>query len=197
VSTRDLGLGVRLGLEFLGIRAGSVQSLLDNGPLAGTIQAQVSFGNLAENVRSGVIDAAAVAATSYETGRSVVFYDSPAGPARDDKRAIDYASTGLAAAHVHANAATEVRFPVVQVTDPVGMARLVWRPRHQLPQAPVVLARCEHDAMSTGGQLARLGVPAVTLPCWGTTHTWRARPWRSPSWTRADDRWRPGQHRGR
>jgi len=30
--------------------------------------------------------------------------------------------------------------------------------------APVTLARGEHDAMSTGEQLARLGAPAVTLP---------------------------------
>jgi pimeloyl-ACP methyl ester carboxylesterase len=31
-------------------------------------------------------------------------------------------------------------------------------------QAPVTLARGERDAMSTSEQLARLGVPAVTLP---------------------------------
>ena len=31
-------------------------------------------------------------------------------------------------------------------------------------QAPVMLARGEHDAMSTDEQLARLGVPVVTLP---------------------------------
>jgi pimeloyl-ACP methyl ester carboxylesterase len=31
-------------------------------------------------------------------------------------------------------------------------------------QAPVTLARGEHDAMNTDGQLARLGMPTVTLP---------------------------------
>ncbi len=31
-------------------------------------------------------------------------------------------------------------------------------------QAPVTLARGEHDAMNTGDQLIRLGVPTVTLP---------------------------------
>jgi pimeloyl-ACP methyl ester carboxylesterase len=31
-------------------------------------------------------------------------------------------------------------------------------------QAPVLLARGEHDAMNTSEQLARLGVPVVTLP---------------------------------
>jgi pimeloyl-ACP methyl ester carboxylesterase len=31
-------------------------------------------------------------------------------------------------------------------------------------QAPVTLARGEHDAMNTDEQLSRLGVPTVTLP---------------------------------
>lgn len=120
-SARDLGLGLRFGLEFLGVPVGGVRSLLDNAPLADTIKARVSFDQLADNVRSGVIDTAAVAATSYETGRSVVFYDSPADPPRDDKRAIDYASTPLAAAHVRASAAIEALFPAVEVTEPAGM----------------------------------------------------------------------------
>lgn len=43
------------------------------------------------------------------------------------------------------------------------MPRLLTRCR-----APVTLARGEHDAMNTDGQLARLGVPVVTLP--GLSH---------------------------
>jgi pimeloyl-ACP methyl ester carboxylesterase len=39
------------------------------------------------------------------------------------------------------------------------MARLLAR-----SQAPVTLARGEHDAMNTNEQLARLGVPVITLP---------------------------------
>jgi pimeloyl-ACP methyl ester carboxylesterase len=39
------------------------------------------------------------------------------------------------------------------------MPRLLARSR-----AAVTLARGEHDPMNTGEQLARLGVPAVTLP---------------------------------
>jgi pimeloyl-ACP methyl ester carboxylesterase len=34
-------------------------------------------------------------------------------------------------------------------------------------QAPVTLARGEHDPMNTDEQLARLGVPTVTLPTLG------------------------------
>ena len=118
VSPRDLGLVLRLGLEFLGAPVGSVRSLLDDAPLPGTIRKLVSFDRLAGNVRSGVIDTAAVAATSYETGRSVVFYDGPAGPPRDDKRGIDYAPTPLAAEHVRASASIEAVFPAAEVTEP-------------------------------------------------------------------------------
>jgi NTE family protein len=56
LSERELGLGVRFGLEFLGVRVGSVRSLLDSAPLADTIRARISFDKLADNVRSGVID---------------------------------------------------------------------------------------------------------------------------------------------
>ena len=121
LSARDLGLGLRFGLEFLGARVGGVPSLLDNAPLADTVKARVSFGNLAQNVQSGVIDAAGVAATSYQTGRSVVFYDSPADPRRDDKRAIDYVPARLAAVHVRASAAIEALFPAVEITEPTDM----------------------------------------------------------------------------
>jgi NTE family protein len=121
LSARDLSLGLRFGLEFLGVRAGSIKSLLDDAPLADTIRARVAFGKLADNVRSGVIDTVGVAATSYETGRSVVFYDGPAGPPRDDKRAIDYAPTRLAPVHVQASAAIEALFPAVQVTEPADV----------------------------------------------------------------------------
>jgi NTE family protein len=121
LSARDLGLVLRFGLEFLRVRVGSMPSLLDSAPLANTINARVSFDQLAQNVRSGVIDMAGVAATSYQTGRSVVFYDSQAGPPRDDKRAIDYAPARLAAVHVRASAAIEALFPAVEVTEPAGM----------------------------------------------------------------------------
>jgi NTE family protein len=122
LSARDLSLGLRFGLEFLGVRVGSTPGLLDNAPLGDTIKARVPFGKLAQNVRSGVIDTVGVAATSYQSGRSVVFYEGPAGPPRDDKRAIDYAPTRLAAVHVRASAAIEALFPAVQVTEPADMS---------------------------------------------------------------------------
>jgi NTE family protein len=121
LSVRDLGIGLRFGLEFLGLPVRAARGLLGTGPLEETIKARVSFRKLAENVQSGVIDTAGVAATSYQTGRSVVFYDSPRHPAADDKRAIDYACTSLAAAHLRASASIEALCPAVKVTEPAGM----------------------------------------------------------------------------
>jgi hypothetical protein len=60
-------------------------------------------------------------------------------------------------------------------------------------QVPVALARGEHDAMNTGGQLARLGFPRSRSRAWATTHTSRALTCLSPSWTPIDDTRQPGQ----
>ncbi len=122
ISPRDLGLVLRLAMEFLGVPTGSVRSVLDNAPLVETIREKIKFDRLAQNVRSGVIDTAGVAATSYDTGRSVVFYDRHAGAllqGTDERRAIDYAYAELAVAHVRASSAIEALFPPVEVTDPV------------------------------------------------------------------------------
>lgn len=120
MSARAAGIVVRLGLGCLGFPVGGVPGLLDATPLAGTITKRISFDALAENVRSGVIQAAAVAATCYDTGRSVVFCDGPAVPPRDDRRAIDYVPARLAAVHVRASTAIQALFPAIQVDGPAG-----------------------------------------------------------------------------
>ena len=121
LSPRELRRALGYGLEFLGVAAGSVSSALDNAPLADTIKARISFDGLAENVQAGVIETAAVVATSYDTGRSVVFHDGGMSPPRDDLRGIDYAATRLAAAHVRASSAIEGLFPAAEVAEPAGM----------------------------------------------------------------------------
>jgi NTE family protein len=122
MSARALHAAARFGLEFAGLPGEGVPGLLDDAPLADTINARVSFGALADNVRSGVVQAAAVAATSYDTGRSVVFCDCPAAPLRDETRAIDYAATRLAAIHVRASTAMQALFPPVKVSEPADVA---------------------------------------------------------------------------
>ena len=112
---------VSSGLEFLGLPVGGVSSVLDNAPLAGMIANTISFEQLAENVRTGVIDRAAVVATSYDTGRSVVFHNGTGNPLPDHARAIDYAPTPLSVEHVFASTAIEALFPAVEVHAPAGM----------------------------------------------------------------------------
>ncbi|MGZ4250415.1 MAG: patatin-like phospholipase family protein [Solirubrobacteraceae bacterium] len=121
LSLQELGRGLGFGLELLGLPVRGPMSVLDNAPLAVTIKDLISFDRLAKNVQNGVIDTAALVATSYDTGRSVVFYDTAATrePPQDDPvRGIDYAPTRLKAAHVRASSAIEALFPAVEVSEP-------------------------------------------------------------------------------
>ena len=59
-----------------------------------------------------------VVATSYETGRSIVFHHGGDTPPANEERAIDYVSARLDEAHVRASAAIPVIFPGVEVTEP-------------------------------------------------------------------------------
>ncbi len=121
LNVRELRQCVRYGLEFLGVPIRSPVSLLDNAPLAQTLSSTIQFKQLAKNVRTGVIDGAGVVATSYGTGRSVVFHNTAERPKSDEPRAIDYAYADLAVDHVRASAAIEALFPAVEITQPSGM----------------------------------------------------------------------------
>jgi NTE family protein len=79
------------------------------------------FGAIGRNVRDGLIDSAAVVATSALTSRSVVFHTGGTPVAqRDDRRGIDYAAVGLTAQHVRASAAIPSVFPAVHVDAEPG-----------------------------------------------------------------------------
>lgn len=95
-----------------------VESLLDSSPLAVTIERRLDLGQLARNVASGRLHAAAVVATSTTTGRSVVFHAGGGRPRRDDFRGIDYAAASLGAEHVLASAAIPGAFRPVEVSTP-------------------------------------------------------------------------------
>ena len=109
--------------ELIGIPGAELTSLLDTGPQAATLKAQIDFTQLARNVETGALQTAAVVATSYATGDSVVFHDSGGSPvtiAADLRRGICYASTPLSAEHIQASAAIEALFPAVEVRTPAS-----------------------------------------------------------------------------
>jgi NTE family protein len=104
--------------EVLGLPGARITSLLDSAPLRRTVRQHVDFAQVAENVGAGVLDAAAVVATSALTGRSVVFHDGLESPPDDDLRGIDYVATALNEKHVLASAAIPAVFPAVRVPEP-------------------------------------------------------------------------------
>ncbi len=111
--------------ELLGVPGAALTSLLDTGPQAATLREQIDFDQLRRNIESGDLQTAAVVATSYATGDSVVFYDRHGGAAAitdDRRRGIRYANSSLAPDHVQASAAIEALFPAIDITAPAKFA---------------------------------------------------------------------------
>lgn len=109
-----------------------IDSLLDTGPLAETARAHLLEEQLAENVRSGVIEAIGVVATrmppstaqaGVSSGRSVVFMDTllPSENVADPARAVDLAAGPVRHEQVLASAAIPTAFPAVWVPDPISV----------------------------------------------------------------------------
>jgi NTE family protein len=101
--------------------------LLDPGPLRRTLDAQVPWGQIRQNLRHPeMLEAVAIAATDERDYRTRVFVaQDPARalPPPDEVRNIDYRLTELSSAHVLASSALPVVFPAVSIHDPDGGAR--------------------------------------------------------------------------
>ena len=104
----------------LGLPVKAVPSLLDTAPLRKTLDRVIEFGRIADNVADGALHAVGVVATSYETGRSIVFHQGGVTPPTNDERAIDYVAAQLTNVHVLASGAIPVVFPAVEVTEPAS-----------------------------------------------------------------------------
>jgi NTE family protein len=109
--------------EAFGVPAARVWSILDPSPLRATLGEIVDFGQISDNVGSGVLHAAGVVATAAATSRTVVFHHGGQPPhVHDDYRAIDYVPTPIHEQHVRASAAIPTVFPAVQVETPAQAA---------------------------------------------------------------------------
>lgn len=100
----------------------AVPSLLDTAPLRKTLDRIIEFERIAENVADEAtpLQSVGVVATSYETGRSIVFHQGGETPPVNEERAIDYVAAKLTNVHVLASGAIPVIFPAVEVTEPAS-----------------------------------------------------------------------------
>jgi NTE family protein len=115
-SLRDLERLARGLVNFTGLLSLDIPSLLDASPLGGTLERVIPFAQIGEHLANGALLAAAVVATSAQTGRSVVFHQGGTPDAvRDDKRRIDYVPATLTERHVRASSAIPALFPAVEL----------------------------------------------------------------------------------
>ncbi|MDQ3721070.1 MAG: patatin-like phospholipase family protein [Actinomycetota bacterium] len=113
---------VRFIGTFLSLPVSVVPSLLDTDPLRKTLSRVIEFERIAENLsdQASPLHCVGVVATSYETGRSIVFHQGGETPPANEERAIDYVAAQLTNVHVHASGAIPVVFPAVEVTEPAA-----------------------------------------------------------------------------
>ncbi|MCO5967760.1 patatin-like phospholipase family protein [Actinoallomurus soli] len=91
--------------------------LLDTRPLGTALAGMLSWRDLHKNLRTGAVQAVAVAATASHTGRTEIFIESPniRTPEPDLIRAVDYVDAHLTPEHIMASAAIPVLFPPVRI----------------------------------------------------------------------------------
>jgi NTE family protein len=122
VSPSELVRLLGAGAMLAGLPGAGLPGLLDPSPLRDTLGRLVAFEQIARNVRSGALTAAAVVATAYSTTRSVVFHHGGPALGLDSMHAIEYAATPIAPEHVLASAAIPGAFPAVEIRRPRAAA---------------------------------------------------------------------------
>jgi NTE family protein len=121
ISPAGLLFLIRFVGTLLSLPVKAAPSLLDTAPLRKTLNRVIDFPRIADNVAgASPLRAVGVVATSYETGRSIVFHQGGETPPTNEERAIDYAPARLTNTHVLASGAIPVIFPAVEVTEPAS-----------------------------------------------------------------------------
>src|SRR5687768_15532342 len=119
----DTGTVLRSGLHWvLAMLSGGwllppPRSLFDNSPLRDLLRAQFDFAGIRRSIDAGHLDALAMSAAGYMTGRSVSFYESRPGcdPWSRTRRTGEPAALSLD--HVMASVAVPFLFPPVSLGD--------------------------------------------------------------------------------
>jgi NTE family protein len=145
----------RYASETLGLSVFRLRGLFGTQPLTRTLGRAIDWESLHRNISDGVVDVAAVTATSVRTGQVVLFAES-AGPLpwtgpRHHRR---FVPATLEVSHLMASAAIPALFPSVRVDEPADAAG--WyvdgATRRRVPLAPALELGAEHVvAIGTGG----------------------------------------------
>jgi len=122
ISPAGLLFLIRFVGTLLSMPVKAAPSLLDTAPLRKTLNRVIEFARIPVNVadESSPLHAVGVVATSYETGRSIVFHQGGETPPTNEIRAIDFVEAKLTNVHVLASGAIPVIFPAVEVTEPAS-----------------------------------------------------------------------------
>jgi NTE family protein len=122
ISPAGLLFLIRFVGTLLSMPVKAAPSLLDTAPLRKTLNRVIDFARIPVNVadEKSPLHAVGVVATSYATGRSLVFHQGGETPPTNEERAIDYVEAKLTNTHVLASGAIPVIFPAVEVTEPAS-----------------------------------------------------------------------------
>jgi NTE family protein len=122
ISPAGLLFLIRFVGTLLSLPVKAAPSLLDTAPLRKTLNRVIDFARIPVNLADATtrLHAVGVVATSYETGRSLVFHQGGETPPTNRERAIDYVAAKLTNVHVLASGAIPVIFPAVEVTEPAS-----------------------------------------------------------------------------
>ncbi|MEN3977023.1 patatin-like phospholipase family protein [Emcibacter sp. SYSU 3D8] len=98
-----------------GFGKGNPLSLLRNGPLGDLIRRNIDFESVNRCLTTGVLDALAITASSYASGRAMTFFQAPAGLPDWQRARRDGVHCEITAEHILASAALPVIFPPQKV----------------------------------------------------------------------------------
>src|SRR5680860_1555472 len=113
----------RYASETLGLSSFRLSGLLGSQPLAQTLTQSIDWEALHRNVEEGLVEAAAVTATSVRTGRVMVFTESASPVPRSAPEYHGrFVATRLDVSHLMASSAIPALFPSVHVDQPAEAA---------------------------------------------------------------------------
>lgn len=110
-------LNMLLSLFHSGYAIGKPKALLDNTPLRDLLDNYIRFRHIKEAIANGELDAVSITAMSYNSGKSVTFFQGKEGIQPWQKSRQRGLPTDLNIDHLMASSAIPVLFPAMKIGD--------------------------------------------------------------------------------